>query len=209
MNIPIIIFEGSDRIGKGEHISRLIDLYNYSFFTKWKTYHCEGPDRKIAINKNEQIYYQLFTFYNQLKEIQELNKPIIFDRSFLGEDVWSLYYNRYTEIRNTNDFGFVTNRIINSDVFNKIKENLIVIFLYGDNNIISERIKNSEEDTRIYTNFCKMNIDENVQFIQNQFKILENNCKNIGLNTLNFKSNTIDDINNNVKQIIKILKKME
>ena len=81
MDKPIIIFEGLDRVGKGSHIekfTRILEELDSNYFT----FHCEGPDKNIAKTTTEKVYYQMFTFYNQLKTISSINSTIIFDRSF-------------------------------------------------------------------------------------------------------------------------------
>ena len=209
---PIIVFEGLDRVGKGSHISvltRILEELNINYLT----FHCEGPDSKIATSTQEKIYYQLFTFYNQLKCINSIQKtPIIFDRSFFGETVWSKYYNRQLKEElcqydiNTQYLGYVTESIMNTDVYKELQDRMIIVFLDGDENIIAQRIKESEEDTKVYTKFCYCNIKKNVKFIKNEFNKLYNILSNKGLKTLKLQSNTLSDIDNNVNVIINEVK---
>lgn len=209
---PIIVFEGLDRVGKGSHISALTKILE-ELDVNYLTFHCEGPDSKIATSTQERIYYQLFTFYNQLKCINSIQKtPIIFDRSFFGETVWSKYYNRQLKEElcqydiNTQYLGYVTESIMNTDVYKELRDGMIVVFLDGDENIVAQRIKESEEDTRVYTKFCCCNIERNVGFIKNEFNKLYNVLSNKGLKTLKLQSNTLSDIDNNVNVIINEVK---
>lgn len=177
---PIIVFEGLDRVGKGSHIDKFTKILE-ELDVNYLTFHCEGPDSKIATSTQERIYYQLFTFYNQLKCINSIQKtPIIFDRSFFGEAVWSKYYNRQLKEElcqydiNTQYLGYVTESIMNTDAYKELQDRMIVVFLDGDENIVAQRIKESEEDTRVYTKFCCCNIEKNVSFIKNEFNKLYN-----------------------------------
>lgn len=206
---PIIVFEGLDRVGKGSHIDKFTKILE-ELDSNYLTFHCEGPDSKIATSTQERIYYQLFTFYNQLKCINSIQKtPIIFDRSFFGEAVWSKYYNRLLKEDlcqydiNTQYLGYVTESIMNTDAYKELQDRMIVVFLDGDENIVAQRIKESEEDTRVYTKFCCCNIEKNVSFIKNEFNKLYNVLTNRGLKTLKLQSNTLEDIDKNIGTIFK------
>ena len=206
---PIIVFEGLDRVGKGSHISALTKILE-ELEVNYLTFHCEGPDSKIAKSTQERIYYQLFTFYNQLKSLSAIQKTkIIFDRSLFGEAVWSKYYNRLLKEElcqydiNQNYLGYVVETIMNTDVYKELQDRMIVVFLDGDQDIVAKRIKESEEDTRVYTKFCCCNIEKNVSFIKNEFNKLYNVLTSKGLKTLKLQSNTIDDIDKNINSIFK------
>lgn len=206
MDKPIIIFEGLDRVGKGSHIekfTRILEEFDSNYFT----FHCEGPDKNIAISAEEKIYYQMFTFYNQLKTISSINSTIIFDRSFFGEMVWSKYYNRMTNNEKAyyeidkNYLGTVVESIMNTDVYKKLQDKMFVVFLDGNENNIIKRITESEEDTRVYTKFKYNDIEKNVKFIKNEFNNLCKILTDRGLKTIKLNSNVPSDIDNNVKTI--------
>ena len=214
MNNPIIIFEGLDRVGKSSHINMITDIFD-DLNKNYLTFHCEGPDSTVAKSTQERIYYQLFTFYNQLKMLKSIkNTPIIFDRSFFGEAVWSKYYNRlfdseYEKLNDVHYLGFVVEKIMETNIFKDIKDRIILITLTGDHNIVSERIDASSEDTRIYTQFCCCNIYKNVKFIDNEFKRLHNVLTERGINSNVMTSNNESEINTNVREIFNMMNKIE
>ena len=209
MNNSIIIFEGLDRIGKSSHIDSLINIWE-DINIPYITFHCEGPDNKIAQSTSEKVYYQLFTFYNQLKRINNhINKTnIIFDRSFFGEAIWSKYYNRQLSEEldlydnNKNYLGYVVETIMNTDVYKSIQDRLFIITLTADINNVIKRIKYSDEDSRIYTQFCCCDIQKNVEFINNEFLRLHNILTQKGVKTLKLQSNNSIDINKNIQTIL-------
>ncbi len=211
MDKPIIIFEGLDRVGKGSHIEKFTKILE-DLDSTYFTFHCEGPDKNIAVTTTEKIYYQMFTFYNQLKTISSLNSTIIFDRSFFGEMVWSKYYNRMTETEKEcyNDdnhyLGTVVEFIMNTDVYKKLQDKMFVVFLDGDENNIIKRITESEEDTRVYTKFKYNDVEKNVKFIKNEFNDLRKILTDRGLKTIKLDSNVLSDIDNNVKTIFTEIK---
>lgn len=209
---PIIIFEGLDRVGKGSHIDKFTKILE-ELDSNYLIFHCEGPDSKIAKSTQERIYYQLFTFYNQLKSLSVIQKSkIIFDRSFFGEAVWSKYYNRLLKEDlcqydiNQNYLGYVVETIMNTDAYKELQERMIVVFLDGNEDIVAKRIKESEEDTRVYTKFCCCNIEKNVSFIKNEFNKLYNVLTSRGLKTLKLQSNSLDDIDKNISSIFSEIK---
>lgn len=200
MKRPIVMIEGLDRVGKGSHITELTRLLP----GLPKVIHCEGPDTKIATSILERVYYQMFTFYNQIKEIASSEeRPIIFDRSFLGETVWSKYYDRHIhQFGSEYQLGVVVERIWTSPAFQSIKDQILVVFLDGQADIIADRIRKSPEDNRIYTSFCKYNVEDNVHFLKTHFQELEEILVQRGIPVLHLMSNVPEDIESNANIIL-------
>ena len=78
---------------------------------------------------------------------------------------------------------------------------MFIVFLDGDENNIIKRIEESEEDTRVYTNFKYNDVEKNVKFIKNEFNNLCKILTDRGLKTIKLNSNVPSDIDNNVKTI--------
>jgi len=199
----IIIFEGLDRVGKSTHINLLINNLKQNN-KKIQYFHCTGPDKYFITSESECNIYQASTYYNQFKDVKEfheLNKNAftIFDRGFIGEYPYGIYYKRTSGIYN--EF-FVINKIFNSDLFKSLQDRILVVFLLADIDLLSKRIENSNEDNTVFTKYNFKNIKENIKYLTELYKALNQICIDHNLDTEILYSNNLVDITNNINYIL-------
>ena len=98
---PTIIIEGIDRIGKDTLISNIIETFGY-----YSVVHFKPPalskvydNIKVGKNEDENIKMRKFLFqrdsFDEMFKLIRSNAKLIFNRSHLGEFVYSSMYRKY------------------------------------------------------------------------------------------------------------------
>jgi len=123
-----IIIEGTDNTGKDTQQNLIIEKLNNLIFHK---VHYSSLPFKNDVDKHtsysKQMYTDMFRMMNECK-YKDIN--IIFNRSHLGESVYSPLYRGYS-----GDYVFD----IEKEYVNKLRENLYLITLTNDPQIIMSR----------------------------------------------------------------------
>lgn len=129
MNIPkFILIEGLDRVGKDTQIELIMKKLNNIVFHK---IHYSSLPFKDNIEKHiaysNQMYDEMFKL---MKSAKQNNINLIFNRSHLGESVYSSLYRNYS-----GDYVFD----IENHYVNELRENLYLITMVNDPHIIWDR----------------------------------------------------------------------
>jgi thymidylate kinase len=162
-NKRVIMVEGCDRTGK----STFIEILSKKLIAEGKTpfiFRLMGPNifKCLDFNNNDLSLIQLAKFdeaYNMINTMlkQNMNTIVILDRCHFGELTWAYYWNRqgkFTEFLESNDFYIKHKELFDKSVY--------INYFISKLNILENRIKDSEEDTNIFT-INNMSIKDNIQ----------------------------------------------
>jgi len=123
-----IIIEGTDNTGKDTQQNLIIEKLNNLIFHK---VHYSSLPFKNDIDKHTSYSKQMYTdMFRMMNECKDKDINIIFNRSHLGESVYSPLYRGYS-----GDYVFD----IEKEYVNKLRENLYLITLTNDPQIIMSR----------------------------------------------------------------------
>jgi thymidylate kinase len=123
-----IIIEGTDNTGKDTQQNLIIEKLNNLIFHK---VHYSSLPFKNDVDKHTSYSKQMYTdMFRMMNECKDKDINIIFNRSHLGESVYSPLYRGYS-----GDYVFD----IEKEYVNKLRENLYLITLTNDPQIIMSR----------------------------------------------------------------------
>ena len=123
-----IIIEGTDNTGKDTQQNLIIERLNNLIFHK---VHYSSLPFKNDVDKHTSYSKQMYTdMFRMMNECKDKDINIIFNRSHLGESVYSPLYRGYS-----GDYVFD----IEKEYVNKLRENLYLITLTNDPQIIMSR----------------------------------------------------------------------
>jgi thymidylate kinase len=123
-----IIIEGNDNTGKDTQQNLIIEKLNNLIFHK---VHYSSLPFKNDVDKHTSYSKQMYTdMFRMMNECKDKDINIIFNRSHLGESVYSPLYRGYS-----GDYVFD----IEKEYVNKLRENLYLITLTNDPQIIMSR----------------------------------------------------------------------
>jgi thymidylate kinase len=178
LNKRVFMVEGCDRTGK----STFIEILSKKLITEGKTpyiFRLMGPNKfeNINFSNNDKSLIQLAKFdeaYNIINTMLDQNKTavIILDRCHFGELVWSFYWNRagiFTEYLESNEFYQKHKNFFDKCVY--------IDYFISNLDILEKRIKDSKEDTDIFT-INNMTIKDNIQGVYALYEDVNNVVKN-------------------------------
>jgi len=123
-----IIIEGTDNVGKDTQQNLIIEKLNNLIFHK---VHYSSLPFKNDVDKHTSYSKQMYTdMFRMMNECKDKDINIIFNRSHLGESVYSPLYRGYS-----GDYVFD----IEKEYVNRLRENLYLITLTNDPQIIMSR----------------------------------------------------------------------
>jgi len=123
-----IIIEGTDNVGKDTQQNLIIEKLNNLIFHK---VHYSSLPFKNDVDKHTSYSKQMYTdMFRMMNECKDKDINIIFNRSHLGESVYSPLYRGYS-----GDYVFD----IEKEYVNKLRKNLYLITLTNDPQIIMSR----------------------------------------------------------------------
>jgi thymidylate kinase len=123
-----IIIEGTDNTGKSTQAEYLIKNLSHMIFHK---VHYSSLPFKEDKKKNQEYSLRMYNdMFRMMTELKDSNINVIFDRSHLGESVYSPLYRGYS-----GDYVFN----LEKEYAEKLKNNLYLITLVNDPNIIMSR----------------------------------------------------------------------
>ena len=204
----IIMLEGCDRTGKSTFIHFLEEKIKENGYIPI-VFHLMGPTKfqEFTFNNDEKSLIQLSKFNDEYDLINEILKSddrivIILDRTSFGEFIWTKYWNRtgkYTDYVTSNEFIEKHRHLMNKSIY--------IEYYMSDVNALEERIKASEEDTKIFT-INNKSIKENIQYVYDLYDdlakiIKDNQIDYLKIDSSNFK--TFEDTKNYIENFISLI----
>jgi thymidylate kinase len=184
----IIMLEGCDRTGKSTFINYLEEKLRDKGYIPI-VFHLMGPTKfqGFQFDNDDKSLIQLAKFNDEYDLIFEMLKSderiiIILDRTSFGEFIWTKYWNRtgrYTDYVTSNEFIEKHRKLMEVSVY--------IEYYMSDIDTLEKRIKDSEEDTKIFT-INNKSIKENIQYVYDLYKDLEKIVKSNGLKYIKIDS---------------------
>lgn len=201
----IIMLEGCDRTGKSTFIGYLEDELRHKGYIPI-TFHLMGPTKfqGFQFDNDDKSLIQLAKFNDEYDLIFEMLKSderiiIILDRTSFGEFIWTKYWNRtgrYTDYVTSSEFIEKHRKLMDISVY--------IEYYMSDIDTLEKRIKDSEEDTKIFT-INNHSIRENIQYVYDLYEDLEKIVKSNGLKYIKIDSSkfkTFLDVKDYIKNEI-------
>lgn len=189
----IVMLEGCDRTGKSSFIGYLEDKIRKEGYIPI-TFHLMGPTKfqGFQFNNDDKSLIQLAKFNDEYDLIFEMLKSdpriiIILDRTSFGEFIWTKYWDRtgkYTDYVTSSEFIEKHRKLMDVSIY--------IEYYMSDIDTLEKRIKDSEEDTKIFT-INNHSIRENIQYVYDLYEDLEkivksNRLKYIKIDSSKFKT---------------------
>lgn len=177
----IIMLEGCDRTGKSTFINYLeCKLKDEGYIPI--VFHLMGPTKfqGFQFDNDDKSLIQLSKFndeYDLMYEMIRSNEKIviILDRTSFGEFIWTKYWKRtgkYSDYVTSDEFIEKHRKLMDVSIY--------IEYYMSDIEILEKRIKDSIEDTKIFT-IENRSIKENIQYVYDLYKDLEQIIKKNGI----------------------------
>ena len=184
----IIMLEGCDRTGKSTFINYLEDELKSKGYIPI-TFHLMGPTKfqGFQFNNDDKSLIQLSKFNDEYDLIFEMIKSdpriiIILDRTSFGEFIWTKYWDRtgkYTDYVTSSEFIEKHRKLMDASIY--------IEYYMSDIETLEKRIKDSEEDTKIFTINDK-SIKENIEYVYKLYNDLSEIVKKNGIKYMKIDS---------------------
>lgn len=187
----LIILEGLDRVGKDTQQSLIIKNISNLVFHKL---HYSSLPFKDDIQAHTEYSKRMYTeMFKMMLAFKDLNFNVIFNRSHLGETVYSPLYRGYS-----GDYVFD----IESEYVNDLRENLFLITLVNDPHIIWDR----NDGNSFHTNEEEIRAEVDGFIRAHRLSKIRNKLMiNVGTMSANEVSNIIIDfILNSVQSVLDV-----
>lgn len=182
-NPKYIIIEGTDNVGKDTQIKQIIKRYpEETFHVLHYSSLPFGNDLGLHIEYSKRLYSDMFQI--MIENLNNEDRNLIFNRSHLGESVYSNLYRKYN-----GNYVFE----IEESYVNILKEHLYLIVLVGDPNLIIKR----DDGLSFYKD--SEGVNKEIELFTKSF----NKSNIINKILINIGSKDIDEVSNEIYNFLK------